>query len=521
MSRRTSSVRWIHALLAGAVMQLAAGCTPAPAPTPAPTVAAVPTAPATGTRAPTLTPRPTVGPGPGTSVSAADEDDQDGDGLPDKWETQGYDADGDGVVDWDLKALGASPTKKDIFVEIDWMAKPGPGGHSHAPKEGVLTRIVQMFATAPVTNVDGTTGINLHLELSNEIPEVTPLGTTSFTGAYRWDAFQQLKEQNFSRSKWAVWHYVILAHNYGTTTSSGISRAIPASDFIVSLGSFEGTADEQTGTIAHEFGHNLGLTHGGVGHGNYKPNYLSVMNYLYQMTGLLRAGPGPGAAAEPAFGVWDYSRWNGPALDETNLDERAGLGPDYSLYGTLYQCPGGTSLKSAFPADHDIDWNCNQQAQDAHVVADINGDGNEDVLEVESNWDHLRFDGGLIGKAGDATRGLEFQAEEAEVSPVDELTVERYRQMRELLNQDDTASRGLPPLVVEKIAAPPPPGQARFYSADAPEGKEIAVPERLQPPAMRLRLKLPPEATARAQPTPGANSPAGRSVATTVAPVKP
>lgn len=45
-------------------------------------------------------------------------------------------------------------------------------------------------------------------------------------------------------------------------------------------------ANKQAATIMHEFGHNLGLLHGGNENLNYKPNYYSIMNYLYQMQGL-------------------------------------------------------------------------------------------------------------------------------------------------------------------------------------------------------------------------------------------
>ncbi|TCO46329.1 hypothetical protein EV646_107354 [Kribbella antiqua] len=45
--------------------------------------------------------------------------DTDGDSLPDTWETSGYDANGDGTIDVNLPAMGANPTKKDLFVELD------------------------------------------------------------------------------------------------------------------------------------------------------------------------------------------------------------------------------------------------------------------------------------------------------------------------------------------------------------------------------------------------------------------
>ena len=36
----------------------------------------------------------------------------------------------------------------------------------------------------------------------------------------------------------------------------------------------------------HELGHNLGLRHGGDDNVHRKPNYLSVMNYSFQTTGM-------------------------------------------------------------------------------------------------------------------------------------------------------------------------------------------------------------------------------------------
>ena len=44
----------------------------------------------------------------------------------------------------------------------------------------------------------------------------------------------------------------------------------------------------------HEWGHNFGRRHGGdLFEPNCKPQYLSVMNYLYQLRGLLDADAVP------------------------------------------------------------------------------------------------------------------------------------------------------------------------------------------------------------------------------------
>ena len=75
----------------------------------------------------------------------------------------------------------------------------------------------------------------------------------------------------------------------------------------------------------HELGHNLGLNHygidvaGGVPEDQRimnKPDHLSVMNYLYQTSGLVTTRPTL---------KFDYLRYNMAELDENNLMEDKGL----------------------------------------------------------------------------------------------------------------------------------------------------------------------------------------------------
>ncbi|MCL4554607.1 MAG: hypothetical protein M1565_05685, partial [Actinobacteria bacterium] len=74
-----------------------------------------------------------------------------------------------------------------------------------------------------------------------------------------------------------------------------------------------GTVAEQSGTLMHELGHNLDLKHGGGDHTGYKPNFLSIMNYFFQMTGI------------PPSNSLDSSDSVLASVDENSLDEFLGI----------------------------------------------------------------------------------------------------------------------------------------------------------------------------------------------------
>ncbi len=72
----------------------------------------------------------------------------------------------------------------------------------------------------------------------------------------------------------------------------------------------------------HEFGHTLGLHHGGIDEDNFKPNYISVMNYWFQFIGTLTKKQR----------IFDYSRRTLMSLDEASLNEGIGISdPDQHL----------------------------------------------------------------------------------------------------------------------------------------------------------------------------------------------
>ena len=280
--------------------------------------------------------------------------DTDDDGIPDSWEINGADTDGDGAIDLNLPAMGANPLRKDVFVEVDWMVKPSAcvwlvcwtNGGVLQPQRAVLDDLVGRFATAPVSNPNGSTGITLHvdggpntvmnpatgepwgpLSRAGVVPYDEALGAVDGVGEYDWSEFDALKQVFLEPARRPVFHYAIYADTLALSSVSGISRGIPAADFILAAGhpSWNGglTATQERGLFLHEFGHNLGLRHGGADDINYKPNYFSVLNYLFALTGL------------PPDNRTDFSTTLEQSIDETLVGDRNGDGRLTTLVGFL------------------------------------------------------------------------------------------------------------------------------------------------------------------------------------------
>ncbi len=287
-------------------------------------------------------------------------EDIDGDGLLNGWEVNGYDVNGDGTIDLDLPALGADPMHKDLFVEVDAMA-------GRAPTQAALDRVVAAFAAVPnsfVDNPDGKDGITLHIQLDE-----TNIPLADWPNAF--GDFDNVKDNRFGtpaqrdHSNWSnirdakakVYRYCIFANTHSGGRSSGFGER-PGNDFMVTLGEWPtpgGTEDEQVGTFMHEFGHNLNLQHGGNDDINYKPNYHSIMNYHWQTPHWNHTG-------------WelDYSREVLSALNESNLDENAGIGAAAGVTVPVGPLPVVVVNESG-----PIDWNRNN-ISDTSVSADIN-----------------------------------------------------------------------------------------------------------------------------------------------------
>ncbi|MEI7988686.1 MAG: hypothetical protein WCI88_06580 [Chloroflexota bacterium] len=365
-------------------------------------------------------------------VSTADND---GDALPDAWETCGYDSNDDGHIDVNLPALGADPRHKDIFVYMNFMVSPSVG--DLGPTSQILNRITSVFSNAPVTNPDGIDGIDIHLELGNQVPYQETLGyynpDWNIMQNSIWTDFDAIKAMYFPAARSATHHYMIWANSYGGTTSSGLARGIPTNDFIVSLGYWGsgGTEWERQGTFIHELGHTIGLTHGGGGindHVNYKPNYLSVMSYTFQVNGLYRGGCWGDAGCPDNF---DYQRFTLPALNESNLNETLGLNGGVAItgYKTCFFAPDYS--QHCDPVDTSLDWN-NNHIIDVSVSVDINDDGDiTTLLATQNNWENLIFDGGgIIGSGLPYAELQRFVANMPSIY-IKELDLEMLQKMKE------------------------------------------------------------------------------------------
>jgi hypothetical protein len=351
--------------------------------------------------------------------------DTDRDGLLDVWETSSSLVDPRGRALPNLKAMGASPTVQDIFVEVGYMTTAGydnpvqgaVGAHSHLPSKKALDAVATAFRNAaPRPTIAGP--INIHFDIGSNYqpPTVNPAtgqpypalpsasqcqnawtpscaiipasvarggealdeiacipkpgrtcvfpdypGTVGWKSAYKFFRDQPLTHdtegecvaagaacvRRFDAVRKDMFHYALFAHALGIRRSdvddpqtpfdetstpkntSGIADP-PGGDLLVTLGFWDdwvGTDFMQASTFLHELGHNLRLRHGGPPQifadgsmlplPNCRPNYQSIMNYLFQVRGLLTANGSP---------TVDFSRQMIGALDEQGLQEASGMG---------------------------------------------------------------------------------------------------------------------------------------------------------------------------------------------------
>ncbi|NHQ88206.1 hypothetical protein HA050_19045 [Iodobacter sp. HSC-16F04] len=335
--------------------------------------------------------------------------DTDKDGIPDSAEVAGGTFGG-----IDYFAMGARANQPDIFIQIDHMKSADLG---ITPRKEALQKVVDAFKLRNIavhfdtgslystkfSAADFNLGGSL-LNSRNEVAYQSCLGINSSAGCA---SIYDYKNLSMDIRRKQVFHYLLMANSQepdGSMGSSGYAEVV-GNDFIVTLGGWGLNADSteemnqlinfQAGTIMHELGHNLGLKHGGNEDTNNKPNYYSVMNYLYQLQGL---GSSPksispveryfsqieangfswgslckleGGPCSNRFRI-DYSDGTGSTLDENSLNEAALIGR--GRFAGVY-----------------ADWDLDNKQSTVNYALDLNNDGIKGLLRDHNDWANLNL----------------------------------------------------------------------------------------------------------------------------------
>ncbi|WP_211464241.1 zinc metalloprotease [Collimonas silvisoli] len=308
--------------------------------------------------------------------------DSDHDGIPDSAKMPGGTYGG-----MDLYSLGARKGQQDVFMHVSYMTKARDP--ATVPKIEALEKVANAFRERNIhihfdagnlfnASVDPAS-FNLSGNVSHEVPyaQCTQLlneaalrkgNDYGFVPDVGCTSIYQYSSGSVDVRRKPIYRFMQLANSQlvnGRGGSSGIAE-LPGNKFLMTLGSWGFASNPlsqtilvnyQAGTIMHEFGHTLGLRHGGFENQNYKPNYFSTMNYMYQLNGLPFSASGKGPTQRyyhtlnqifnfdvPGYAAGtyplcampdgpcntamkiDYSNGSGKDLDEANLFEIDNIG---------------------------------------------------------------------------------------------------------------------------------------------------------------------------------------------------
>ncbi|GGK64650.1 hypothetical protein GCM10009067_16390 [Haloarcula sebkhae] len=205
--------------------------------------------------------------------------DTDRDGLNDQREAKlgtdpsQRDTDGDGISDGlEVKRPSiypdADPLRKDVYVELDYMAGNGLSRNDYDTEQ-----VVDEFANAPTKNPDGTKGISLHIRYNDTVPYRGGIYFSSPTRTDELNSFDAYEDEfrDFDRKGY---HYALGVNDLKRTNSDAMRLGGRAGG-----GKFAFEPDQSI--FAHELGHSLGLKEfRGIDSEKISySEYPSVMNY--------------------------------------------------------------------------------------------------------------------------------------------------------------------------------------------------------------------------------------------------
>ncbi len=282
----------------------------------------------------------------GTDYSDSDED-----GLSDSVESAAYPARDTIFCNTTVTTCEyPNPAIKDIYVENDWMVKPGVDGYSMQLSNDQVSLLRDSFASK---------GISLHIDTGqlgggNEVPYnvdlhfVPQVGQVDF---YDYKLGGDGISPQMSNLRKDIYHYLITGQNYAEhPNSSGVSYA-GDDDVFVSYGlvkdGFGGLpfGTPISGTVMHELGHDLCLSSVAAAYANQpascryagvdadaSSSYNSVMSYTKQFT---QVDYSRGLNGKPN----DHDDWTAIRLGDFTLSDAGDIAHGASVPNPTFRRP--------------------------------------------------------------------------------------------------------------------------------------------------------------------------------------
>lgn len=264
----------------------------------------------------------------GTNPNDRDSDD---DGLLDGWEVNGLPR---GI---DIgKGNQLNPLRQDVVVALALYEQV-----DRATTEKEMARAAELYKAIPTRNPDGSAGISVHYRYDETVPLDKQQG----------GSWQAVGNARFPLRERGMLHWMQI-------TPWGGGQAAQTGDM--------GGCGMGFAVFAHEFGHQLGLSHTGDSAPAWCPLYPSLMSYAFSYS----LG-GDGNAIRFSDG-----RFRDTVLIESKLEERLPYPFDQVKY--LAAHPFRFKLEADGAGGTRIDWNQNGKFDDGPISADINYGGSTD-----------------------------------------------------------------------------------------------------------------------------------------------